>query len=200
MRVAEHHLIIDPPASGAWNMAVDEALLIDAADSGIATLRFYQWDVPTLSLGYFQAYDDRHQHAASGDCVCVRRQTGGGAIVHDPGVKAWLGLSERAHLLGFLYIGYPAMTSQRSLRTPAAELTTWRGWDDTRSAPPSPANPCVFITTMGPSGVSNAQTIRSLRAKRLGTLAAVAELTLNRSPGTKRATLSVPASGMCTRW
>jgi nitroreductase len=59
-----------------------------------------------------------------------------GAIIHHPGVKAWLGLSERAHLLGFLYIGYSAMTSQRSLRTPAAELTDWRGWDDARTAPP----------------------------------------------------------------
>jgi len=58
-----------------------------------------------------------------------------GAIVHDPGVKAWLGLSERAHLLGFLYIGYPAMTSQRSVRTPAAGLTDWRGWDDMVSGP-----------------------------------------------------------------
>lgn len=63
-----------------------------------------------------------------------------GAIVHDPGVKEWLGLSERAHLLGFLYIGYPAMTSQRSQRTPAAELTAWRGWDDARSAAAAATN------------------------------------------------------------
>jgi nitroreductase len=60
-----------------------------------------------------------------------------GAIIHDAGVKSWLGLSERALLLGFLYIGYPAMApSQRSLRTPAAELTDWRDWDDSRTAPP----------------------------------------------------------------
>ena len=52
-------------------MAVDEALLVDAAENGIATLRFYQWSEPTLSLGYFQRYDDRHQHAASRD---VRRR------------------------------------------------------------------------------------------------------------------------------
>lgn len=70
-------------ASGPWNMALDEALLIDAAESGIGTLRFYEWSEPTLSLGYFQRYDDRHQHAASRDCACVRRQTGGGAILHD---------------------------------------------------------------------------------------------------------------------
>jgi lipoate-protein ligase A len=76
-------LIIDEPAVGAWHMAVDEALLLDAAESGAATLRFYHWSEPTLSLGYFQRYEDRHQHAASGRCAVVRRQTGGGAILHD---------------------------------------------------------------------------------------------------------------------
>jgi lipoate-protein ligase A len=64
-------------------MAADEALLMAAIDSGAATLRFYQWSEPTLSLGYFQSYDDRWQHRASQDCAVVRRQTGGGAILHD---------------------------------------------------------------------------------------------------------------------
>lgn len=81
--MAKHRLLIDPPAAGPWNMAVDEALLIDAAESGVATLRLYQWQSPTLSLGYFQAYEERSQHSASRECACVRRQTGGGAIVHD---------------------------------------------------------------------------------------------------------------------
>lgn len=75
-------LIIDEPAGGPWNMAVDEALLQSAAD-GVATLRFYSWDRPTLSLGYFQKYDDRLEHDASRDCPLVRRSTGGGAILHD---------------------------------------------------------------------------------------------------------------------
>ena len=44
-------LIVDTPLAGAWNMAVDEALLESAASDGIATLRLYQWDAPTLSLG-----------------------------------------------------------------------------------------------------------------------------------------------------
>ena len=52
-------LLLDPPAAGAWNMAVDEALLEAAAAEGQCTLRFYQWAEPTLSLGYFQAYADR---------------------------------------------------------------------------------------------------------------------------------------------
>src|SRR6185295_277604 len=55
-RVFDCRLIIDPPASGAHNMAVDEALLIDAAEHHTATLRFYSWKEPTLSLGYFQHY------------------------------------------------------------------------------------------------------------------------------------------------
>jgi lipoate-protein ligase A len=82
-RVDESRLILDLPAPGAWNMAVDEVLLQDAAENGTVTLRLYQWVVPTLSLGYFQKYDDRRQHAASRHCACVRRQTGGGAILHD---------------------------------------------------------------------------------------------------------------------
>jgi lipoyl(octanoyl) transferase len=83
MRVDDCRLIVDPPASGAWNMATDEVLLADAIENGIATLRLYQWSEPTLSLGYFQRYADREKHAASRNAAIVRRQSGGGAILHD---------------------------------------------------------------------------------------------------------------------
>ena len=79
----EARLIIDAPAAGAWNMAVDEALLESAASGGRACLRFYQWSEPTLTLGYFQSHADRQSHPPSAACPCVRRATGGGAIVHD---------------------------------------------------------------------------------------------------------------------
>ncbi|MEX2173043.1 MAG: lipoate--protein ligase family protein [Pirellulaceae bacterium] len=75
-------LVIDPPARGTWNMAVDEALL-HAAARGVATLRLYQWSEPTLSLGYFQSCADRQDHVASRACPLVRRASGGGAILHD---------------------------------------------------------------------------------------------------------------------
>src|SRR5687768_10145995 len=78
----ECRVMIDPPSGGAWNMGVDEALLESAA-AGVATLRFYQWSEPTLSLGYFQPYGDRQLHAPSRPAACVRRTTGGGAILHD---------------------------------------------------------------------------------------------------------------------
>ena len=71
------------PADGVRHMAVDEALLRTAADSGQTTLRFYRWKPATLSLGYFQSASQRDSHAASQSCPVVRRASGGGAIVHD---------------------------------------------------------------------------------------------------------------------
>ncbi len=75
--------MLEGSAGGAWQMAVDEVLLESAAEQDQATLRFYQWSEPTLSLGYFQSYRERRQHVPSRDCDLVRRQTGGGAIMHD---------------------------------------------------------------------------------------------------------------------
>lgn len=73
------------PAPGAWNMAVDEALL-EAVGRGDAppTLRFYGWDPPALSLGFFQ---DREREVDLEGCAaqgfdCVRRPTGGRAVLH----------------------------------------------------------------------------------------------------------------------
>jgi lipoate-protein ligase A len=83
MSHTDFRLLVDEPASGPWNMGVDEALLEAAIAGSDATLRLYQWSEPTLSLGYFQRYDDRESHTASRDCAIVRRQSGGGAIMHD---------------------------------------------------------------------------------------------------------------------
>ena len=76
-------LIVDEPASGVWNMAVDQALLESAENDQRVTFRLYRWAEPTLSIGYFQNHDTRQSHLASLDCPLVRRRTGGGAIVHD---------------------------------------------------------------------------------------------------------------------
>lgn len=79
----ECRLIVDPPGDGAWNMAVDEHLLGWASENESCCWRFYQWAVPTVSLGYFQQYAERQSHEASRECPIVRRASGGGAIVHD---------------------------------------------------------------------------------------------------------------------
>jgi lipoate-protein ligase A len=70
-------LLIDGPAGGPWNMAVDEILLETTSSTGRAALRFYQWREPTLSLGYFQRFDDRSAHPTSGRLPVVRRSSGG---------------------------------------------------------------------------------------------------------------------------
>ncbi len=66
-------------------MGRDEALLmrVGRRDSP-PTLRLYQWNPPTISLGYFQRYADYESLAPpAGNLAVVRRQTGGGAILHD---------------------------------------------------------------------------------------------------------------------
>jgi len=51
-----------------------------------------------------------------------------GPAAYDADVRAWLGLSARAHLLGFVYLGYPAMDPPRRERTPATLHSLWLGW------------------------------------------------------------------------
>ena len=78
-------LLVDPPADGAWNMAIDEILLEGvAAGAAPPTLRFYEWMPACLSLGYFQPFDvvDTAGCRRLGVDV-VRRPTGGRAILHD---------------------------------------------------------------------------------------------------------------------
>lgn len=77
-------LLMTPPARGAWNMAVDEAIL-EHIGRGEArpTLRLYAWEPPCLSLGYAQPFSDADlsRLQAHGWDV-VRRPTGGRAILH----------------------------------------------------------------------------------------------------------------------
>ena len=77
-------LMITPPAPGAWNMAVDEAIAAHAGRGDVpSTLRFYQWQPACVSLGRHQplADIDLDRCAALGYDV-VRRPTGGRAILH----------------------------------------------------------------------------------------------------------------------
>ena len=78
-------LLIDPPASGAWNMALDAALLEAAAHRGLACLRLYAWDPPTLSFGRHEPALRRYDRAAitARGLSTVRRPTGGRAVWHD---------------------------------------------------------------------------------------------------------------------
>ncbi len=73
----------DPPQLGSWNMAMDQAMLEYASATQQVLLRIYQWSKPTISLGYFQAYEAFAEYPELQSLDCVRRLTGGGAILHD---------------------------------------------------------------------------------------------------------------------
>jgi lipoate-protein ligase A len=67
--------------SAALNMAVDEALLAEAA---VPVLRFYRWRRPSLSFGYFGRYAEVAPE--EGEREIVRRWTGGGIVPHETDV------------------------------------------------------------------------------------------------------------------
>lgn len=88
-RQSTWRLLRDGPASGAWNMAVDEALLLSyaaGAATGAATpvLRFYGWKPACLSLGRFQKYSPswETEEFRRWRFDIVRRPTGGRAVLH----------------------------------------------------------------------------------------------------------------------
>jgi lipoate-protein ligase A len=79
--MADCRLLPHQTAGGAWNMAADEVLL-HGATAGVASLRFYGWAEPTLSLGYFQAAGPARASPERAGLPRVRRASGGTALVH----------------------------------------------------------------------------------------------------------------------
>jgi lipoate-protein ligase A len=76
--LGELHVYDDlEPKPAALNMAVDEALLADAASP---ILRFYRWRQPSLSFGYFGLHAEAARQSDQREIV--RRWTGGGIVPH----------------------------------------------------------------------------------------------------------------------
>ena len=85
---APWRLLVDEPRDGAWNMAVDEAILerYERSDGEIPpTLRLYGWAPPAVSLGKSQRSEGAHDAAAlaRAGADLVRRPTGGEAVLHE---------------------------------------------------------------------------------------------------------------------
>ncbi len=84
MQLSQWRLVRTEPSHGAWNMAVDEAILEAVGRrQALPTLRLYAWSPPCLSLGFAQPVKDVDQDAlARSGWELVRRPTGGRAILH----------------------------------------------------------------------------------------------------------------------
>jgi lipoate-protein ligase A len=119
-------------------MGADEALLSTAIRDGIASLRFYSWDGPWLSLGYAQAFaaEQLPQLARAGVGV-VRRVTGGRAVLHGAdltyslaapegllpdGVRASYGVVADGLLAALAELGVVADRSDPAARAPDARV------------------------------------------------------------------------------
>jgi lipoate-protein ligase A len=82
----EWRYLITEGNTAAKNMAIDRAVLIANSEGKVPpTVRFYTWNPPAISIGYFQSLKeeiDLFECEKSG-VDYVRRITGGGAVFHE---------------------------------------------------------------------------------------------------------------------
>ena len=80
------------------NMAVDEAIMTMVSKGKVpATLRFFGWKPPAISIGYFQSLDKEVdlEKCKELEVDYVRRITGGGAVFHDKEITYSIHLLEK---------------------------------------------------------------------------------------------------------
>ena len=71
-------ILLSSPASGIWNMAVDEAIL-----EAVGRTEVYSWDPPCVSIGVAQSSQDIDSGCLNSQgWEFVRRPTGGRALLH----------------------------------------------------------------------------------------------------------------------
>jgi lipoate-protein ligase A len=78
-------LITQGPHHAFFNMALDEAIS-EAVRQKLSppTLRLYQWDRPSVTIGYFQKISEINtEYCIEKGYPVVRRATGGRAVLHD---------------------------------------------------------------------------------------------------------------------
>lgn len=142
-------------ASGPTNMAVDEAILESVARREVpATLRFYSWDSPWLSIGCAQRLDqdilvDRAAEAGFG---LLRRPSGGTAVLHDDQVAFSLVLPDDHPLANqdivesYQLLGEPVARALRALGVPARALPVV----EARATPADPGGRLACFGSLSP--------------------------------------------------
>lgn len=179
--------IDDPPAPGAWNMAVDESLLWSCAGGGegFPCLRLYRWRPACLSLGFHQdaaSVADLSALEAEGVDL-VRRATGGRAVLHDRELTYTLVASARDGVLGG-----PPMTGYRRISSALAAGLGRLGLA-ARLAEGEPeagkwsAEPCFVRLSPAEVEVDGAKVIGSVQVRRGGCLLQHGSIPLRSDPG-----------------
>ncbi len=178
-------LLITHPTHGAWNMALDEAILehIGRGES-VPTLRLYAWDPPCLSLGHAQPFADvdRTRLQERGWEV-VRRLTGGRAILHtDEITYSVIAPNDEPRVAGTVLESYNRLA--RALLLAVKELELPVEIKEGRVDNPSMLNPVCFevpstyeITVNGKKLIGSAQARRKEGVLQHGSLPLVGDLT-----------------------
>lgn len=180
-RVIEH-----PPANGAWNMAVDEAILESVyTGESLPTLRLYAWVPACLSLGHAQPYSEVNTKTLTENgWDVVRRPTGGRAILHvDELTYAVIAPEDEPRVKGGVLESYLRLSEAllRSLRilglSPLAK-------EKSRSSNKTKPNPVCFevpsnyeITVNGKKLIGSAQARRKEGILQHGALPLYGDLT-----------------------
>ncbi len=177
-------LLIMPPAPGAWNMAVDEAILEHIERGEVRpTLRLYAWEPACLSLGYAQPWADVDLESLRREnWQVVRRPTGGRAILHtDELTYAVIGPASDPRLSGSVLESYLRLSQAliQALRLLGAPVTVHEAASIDRSA-----NPVCFevpsayeITVNGRKLIGSAQARRRTGVLQHGSLPLYGDLT-----------------------
>ena len=178
-------LLITPPAHGAWNMALDEAILehIGRGDSAV-TLRLYAWDPPCLSIGHAQPFADVDlTRLRERGWEVVRRATGGRAILHtDEITYSVIAPNDEPRLAGTVLESYNRLAQALLLAVKELELPVEmkEGKANNGSVP----NPVCFevpstyeITVAGKKLIGSAQARKKEGVLQHGSLPLVGDLT-----------------------
>lgn len=191
--VLSFRLLDTPPAAGAWNMALDHALLEAVADGAPSVLRFYRWEPACLSLGRNQPARDRYDLAALAErgLEVVRRPTGGRAVLHARELTYSVVLPVAA--LGGPRRTYAAVhralvRGLRSLGVPAELQARVAG----RAPPPSLA-PCFREPAEGEVVAAGRKLVGSAQRRERGALLQHGSLLLADDQATLAALLRAPA-------
>ncbi|HET6232851.1 MAG TPA: lipoate--protein ligase family protein [Longimicrobiaceae bacterium] len=191
---APWRLLDTPPARGAWNMALDQALAASVREGGAPVLRFYRWTPACLSLGRNQPargrYDLDALHRAGVEVV--RRPTGGRAVLHDRELTYSVAVAEGA--LGSPREAYAAINRAlvgglRRLGVPA-QLQPETG---VRAPVPSLA-PCFKDPTEGEVVVAGRKLVGSAQRREDGVILQHGSLLLDGDQSEVRAFLLDPSS------
>lgn len=178
-------LILHSPASGARNMAIDEAVLEHAGRGEVPpTLRLFAWNPPCLSLGYAQPFTDVDiTRLETNNWEVVRRITGGRAILHaDELTYSVTGPSDEPNLAGTVLESYYRLSG--ALQTALSNLGLPVEIKKEKTENESVQNPVCFevpstfeITVKEKKIIGSAQARRKSGVLQHGSLPLVGDLT-----------------------